>query len=273
MLLNLFIKSAKEESIKFAFLRVLKVLSINIHFFIVTLPCTLLRLTTDKIEKDINGYKMKLYLKDKGIARELYAFGKREGFATDIILKNNIIEKDQVVLDIGANIGYYALMESRIVGPKGIVYAVEASPFNHAILEENVGINKFKNITTYNLALGDQTGKAKMFISPRSNWSKIVENASSPDSIQDTIEVDMLTTDEFLKDKKTPSFIRMDVEGYEVNILRGMEKTLRNSPLCLFIEFHSHLINRDDRIEFFNILERNGFEIRYFFTTVPTFNR
>jgi len=207
---------------------------------------------------------MHLDLSDKGISRELLIFKKREYYGTDLLYSGELIKSGNTVLDIGANIGYFALLESKIVGPSGKVYAVEPSPVNYQRLNENIKLNKFNNIETFNLALGDKNGQAKMFISSRSNWSRLIE-IDMPDSINEVVDVDMLTVDEFLKDKQPPDLIRMDVEGYEINILKGMKDTLKNSNLKIFLEFHARAISKKDTNEFFDSLINNRFDVKYCF--------
>ena len=216
------------------------------------------------VEKDVCGSKMRLYFQDKGITRELYAFGKRENFATDLILNKSLIAPEQIVLDIGANIGYYALMEGKAVGPKGKVYAVEPVPRNFQILRENIRLNSLENVEAFNFALGDKNGSTKMHISNKSNWSRVIKT-NIPDKIEEIIDVEMKTVDNFIENKPTPSFIRMDVEGYEVNILRGMENLIKNDRLSIFVEFHPQFISNEDKKYFFDVLEGNKFKIKYFF--------
>jgi ubiquinone/menaquinone biosynthesis C-methylase UbiE len=116
----------------------LKVLSIRINRFIRNIPCVLMSFKEEKVVRKINNYKMNLYLSDKGIARELFSYGKREHFTTDLVQEGNIIKTGDVILDLGANIGYCALMEAKMVGPTGKIYAVEPSPINFNRLKENI---------------------------------------------------------------------------------------------------------------------------------------
>jgi FkbM family methyltransferase len=244
-------------------LKVLKVISGKVHFILVTYPIFLNR-REEYVIKNICGSNMRLYLRDKGISRELYAFGKRENYSTDLILKDRLINPNQIVLDIGANIGYYALMEAKTVGPNGKVYAVEPVPKNFKVLKENVEMNELNNVELFNIALGDKDCITKMHVSTKSNWSRIAKK-NIPDKIEETISVEMTTVDKFIKNKKVPTFIRMDVEGYEVNILKGMQKLIKQKNLDIFVEFHPQLISIADIKYFFENLEGNQFQIKYYF--------
>lgn len=250
----------KKEGFFAAGLRVLKVMARTTDRFIHSIPFLLESLTKEKVTVFVNNYKMNLYFRDKGIARELYVHQKREYIASDLMLYGGIVKEGDVVLDLGANIGYYALMESRLVGRDGTVYAVEPSPVNYQVLRENIELNGYNNIQTFNLAMGETVGKAEMFISDRSNWSRLVDK-DLDDSINETITVDVSTVDDFIKDRPMPNFIRMDVEGYEIKILRGMKEWLKNENLGLFVEFHPYFMTPEENMEFFDILEESGFQL------------
>ena len=262
MILKDILRTIKEEGLWHLFLRTLKVISMRMYRFLRSLPYLPMLITKKKVVRDINNYKMYLDLSDKGISRELLIFKKREYYGTDLLCSGELIKQGDTILDIGANIGYFALLESKVVGPSGKIYAVEPSPVNYQRLNENIKLNKCDNIETFNLAIGDKNGQAKMFISSRSNWSRLIER-DMPDSINQVVNVDMLTVDDFLKDKQPPDLIRMDVEGYEINILKGMKNTLKKSNLKIFLEFHARTINETDAIEFFDSLINNGFETKH----------
>jgi len=209
-------------------------------------------------QKNIQGSKMILNLRDEGISKELVFNDIREAGATNYIYR--AVKKDDVVIDIGANIGYYALMEARLVGDNGKIYAIEPAPQNFEILKKNISINGYKNIEVFNFAIGDKNGIEKLYISNKSNWHSMV--AFDAQGSEKTIDVTILTIDTFLKDKKYPALIRMDVEGYEDKIIRGMIETLKKDrPLKLFIEIHPHIMKKDDVVFLFNILKQYKFEI------------
>jgi len=75
-------------------------------------------------------------------------------------------------------------------------------------------------------------------------------------------QVDMLTADEFLEDKETPNLVRMDVEGYEINILKGMKHTLK-ADVKLFMELHGHLMTHSEIDTLITILTTEGFTVGF----------
>ena len=208
--------------------------------------------------KDIQGSKMLLNIGDKGISNELLFNDIREVAATKYMY--NVAKKGDIILDIGANIGYYALLESRLVGDKGKVYAIEPEPRNIDLLKRNVSINDYKNIEIFHSAVGDKNGTEKLYVSSKSNWHSMV--TFDEQGTEETIDVNILTVDTFLKDKEYPALIRMDVEGYEYNIIKGMKDTLtKEKPLKLFIEIHPQIMKEVDVVFLLTTLKQNNFEV------------
>ncbi|MDO8471297.1 MAG: FkbM family methyltransferase [bacterium] len=195
---------------------------------------------------DVNNVKMHLDLKnDDGISKELLTLGKREPVTVDFLLDSHLLKEGGMALDIGANIGYYALLESKLVGNSGRVYAIEPVSKNLAILNKNVALNGFSNIETYHLAIGNEENKeASIYARSKGNLSSFTSIPSDSDErIVKTEKVRLVTADSFVREnmKRVPDFIRMDVEGYEFEILKGMSQMLEISP-SLLIEFHPMIL-------------------------------
>jgi len=212
------------------------------------------------VKVTVNDYQMYINPKDKGISKELYLYGGREFFSTEFM--KNYISKDDVVIDIGANIGYYALLEGKLAR-KGEIYCVEPVPANVHLLKKNIELNNCKNISVFQYAIGDFNGKSKIYIYDKCNWSSFIRNPKG--NIVEEIEVPVMTLDTFVKKHvhRNPTLIRMDVEGYEYNILKGASETLRKSTkLKLAIEMHPHLMPSASTKELLNILKGNDFKVR-----------
>ena len=218
-------------------------------FFREYLPLKLLSYFSNKSEivKDIQGNKMILSLKDFGISRELALYGFHEKNSTRQI--KNILKPGMKIVEVGANIGYYALIEAKLIGKSGIVYAFEPSPNNFEFLKRNIALNKYKNVEIYKKAIGPETGTSKFFVANRSNLSSLIkrEDWASLYNDNNCIDVAVIKLDEFLKDKKV-DLIRMDIEGYELEVLKGLKDTLSSydAPQYFFIEIHSELLHKQD---------------------------
>ncbi|HEX3036647.1 MAG TPA: FkbM family methyltransferase [Thermodesulfobacteriota bacterium] len=216
----------------------------------------------------INGSKMMLDLKnDPGISRDLYIYSKREVDTTNYMLSDHLLQLGDVVLDIGSNIGYYSLLESRLVGQNGTVYSLEPVEKNFNILQKNVELNRIANISCYKLAAGDKISRTSINVSMKGNWSSIghINEAKWFEKIE---EVPMVTVDKFLQGKRLPQLIRMDIEGYEYFVLKGMLSTLDSKPK-LMIEIHPRFLTDKQLSEMFAILKEKNYDKVYVIDDTP----
>lgn len=197
----------------------------------------------------VNGYQMILPQTDEGLSMELQITGTHEPLITQCM--KDELKAGMVVIDIGANIGYYALLEALIVGDHGLVYAIEPVARNFVYLNENIELNQFRNIRVMPFAIGDRTAKnVPINITKKFNWCHMIDLEKAPPHLQeqfrnDTIRQDFVsqyTLDTFAEyyDVLNIDFIRMDVEGYEVEIVKGMHHTMEHMKpgSKMLIEFH-----------------------------------
>lgn len=210
------------------------------------------------IVRRVQGSKMYLDLKDPGISMDLLKDGIREPQSTKEM--NKIVQSGDVVLDIGANIGYYVLMEAKLAGEGGRVFACEPIPQNVELLKENIALNNLTNVEVFNMALGEKTTQSEIFVSSKRNLHSMLRTKNTFDS--PTLKVTVMSVDDFVRDKLVPSIIRMDVEGYENRVVKGMAQTLSRAELrCIFMEAHFHLMSRQDSVDMLETLKSHGFEI------------
>lgn len=223
-----------------------------------------LRLAQRLVYDRMNGYVLKklknssvrmiLNASDTGISQELMRKGSHEPLSTKILMDN--LHEGMRIADVGANLGYFALQEAKAVGPKGIVYAIEPISQNFFLLKQNVALNNLKNIQVFNLAIGDEDGSLDLFLSYASNWASAFK---TPINIDQKITVPSKRLDTFLKDKGKVDLVRMDVEGYETKIVDGMEETLKQKNLTLFIEIHPLFTGKNSCKAFLQKLDSFGF--------------
>jgi len=201
------------------------------------------------VEINVHNYRMFVDLNDPGISRTLIHFGTRE--KDHIYILNKELSSGNVIIDLGANIGYYALMEANIVGNDGYVYALEPSPSNANMLRKNISLNNYDGIVeVFQMGASNKTGKEKFYTSEMSNlgtfyptryYGKSSMTKSSP-----SIYIKTTTIPDFIVDKKTIDLIRMDIEGYEVEVFEGMMPLLKNNNFSPKILFETHRPKYDD---------------------------
>jgi FkbM family methyltransferase len=157
-----------------------------------------------------------------------------EPFEVALFLKT--IQPGAVVLDIGANIGWYTVLAARQVGEKGHVYALEPDPRTLGSLHRNVDANGFANVTIIPIAASDQARRQVLYQGRSAVFSGL-SPAADDDVMVGTTEVETATIDDLLGAGRV-DVIKIDIEGHEPAALRGMKATLRrNSHAQLFLEF------------------------------------
>jgi len=217
------------------------------------------------IKKKIYDYEMYLDMRDPGISRTLLLFGKRELEHKDILEK--ILKPGMTVLDIGANIGYYAIMESKLVGSKGSVIAVEPSPNNISLLKRNLELNNCQNVAIYETAISDTNDEREFFIANSSNLNTFHNTGSGVhDLTGETITVKTKTVVDMIKTVGTLDLIRMDVEGHEVEVIRGMLPAIQNGDIAPRIIFETHITRYSKNHDMESVLRtlfKYGYNVQY----------
>ena len=203
-----------------------------------------------RISKKVHNYKMLLNLNDGGISSGLFLFGTREE-QLRYILERELMPGNRVI-DLGANIGYYAIMEWSIVGPEGKIFALEPSPENVSLLKQNVLLNNAQEtIEVCQLAGGAGISKEKFFLATQSNLNTFIPElyrcGDRSKSITDNfIMVNVVDMTTFIADKGKVDFIRMDIEGFEVEVLSGLKQAIETEAFTGKIAFECHFPKYDD---------------------------
>lgn len=210
------------------------------------------------------GNKMYIPADDTSLAPGLLAKGVYEPFETELLEK--LIKKDMTVVNIGANIGYYALIAANRVGQNGKVYAFEPEPNNYKFLVRNIEINGYKNIAPIQAAVSDKKGILKLFLdrSNVGNPSLAEQNIVEKNGF---VKIETNSLDNFIekydKDLKVDVLI-MDTQGAEGLILDGAKKILgRNRGLLIVMEFWPYGLHNmgTDAIGLLKKVEDLGFKI------------
>jgi FkbM family methyltransferase len=181
---------------------------------------------------------LKLYLDptDEVITPTILVMGNWEAAETSWFLRT--VKPGDTVVDAGANVGYYTLIGSRLVGDKGKVYAFEPEPASFELLQKNVRLNGLTNVVLERKALSNHKGTLKLFIA---DTNKGDHRIYQPDGdSRPSFDVEAVRLDEYFKDhKRGIDFLKMDTQGAEGFILEGMTGLLegRTDGPTIFMEF------------------------------------
>lgn len=177
-------------------------------------------------------FEMQMYvdLSRSNAHRLIYLEGER--FVSERFLLTSLVQPGASVVDIGANIGYYALMFSHLVGRHGRIICIEPEPNNLIELVRNVESNKLENVEVFPVAVGNTKGS----IGLSSGVS-----ARVADRGDEEIRVDVLPLGEVIRERAV-DFIKIDVEGFEGQVLDGAEDVLSKQRPRLFVEIHPALL-------------------------------
>ncbi len=159
---------------------------------------------------------------------------------TEICFLKKFLRKGDCFFDIGANIGLFSLHASNIIGENGKIFAFEPTPVTFDRLKKNIDINKFLNINAENIGLSDATGVVKFNVSNNGfdAWNSFATLVDAGECTE--IQVPTNTLDNYISISETEKIdlIKLDVEGWELNVLKGATRLLStpNSPVLL-VEF------------------------------------
>ena len=145
----------------------------------------------------------------------------------------------QTFVDVGANHGYFSVLAGRLVGPTGHVFAFEPNPSVFEQLSEHVACNRLTNVTTERLALAEREGLLELFVSACATNSGLSSISPQPRAFDHgslerdrRVQVRATTLDCWLRGRNVPriDLLKIDVEGAEPLVLRGMTETLVQAP-------------------------------------------
>lgn len=199
----------------------------------------------DLVFPTIEGFKLIINPSSDDYQQEIFVFGTYEG--TTLVLMSKVLTQGDIFVDIGANIGLMTIKAALLVEEKGLVYAFEPEPSMFSRLEENVALNKLSNVRLRSIALGDQQTTQKIYRHAEKNigTSSLIYNEGASPIAQ--IEVRRLD-DVIERERIGPiRLIKVDVEGFEKNVLKGARKLLTSTrPPILCIEMSKDVTRPND---------------------------
>lgn len=204
--------------------------------------------------KTLDGFKLRIDpVKDKGVERVIYFTGTYEAGTLHVL--GHLLKAGNIYLDVGSNIGLMAIFAARNVGKKGQVHAFEPEPETYTILEHNCRINSLKNIVLNNVALGAEEKEATIYANLDTNRgaaSLVRQDGSAGKKISVT------TLDAYLAAHSIGRIqvMKIDIEGYEMEMLKGATKLLssKDAPV-ICIEYSRDVEHTGDATDIYDFIK------------------
>lgn len=167
------------------------------------------------------------------VGRHLYEDAMHAPAVIDFLATRLELAPDDVVFDIGANIGWYALLLARLA-PRGVViHAFEPDPWARGMLQENLRRNRADAVTVAGSAVGESSGTAQL----HRYGHRRTRGGLLPVGAPETVAVSMVSLDDYCReqelDDRPVGFIKIGIEGFEYFALRGAERTLSHCRAVL----------------------------------------
>jgi FkbM family methyltransferase len=172
------------------------------------------------------------------------------------------VHRGDICIDIGANVGFYSLLLSKVTGNKGVVFAFEPEKKNFFHLRENT--RDIKNIKAIRAAVGAVDSKLDLYVSEEMNVDHHTYDIG--DGRKKT-SIKMISLDSYLPNNIKPSFIKMDIQGFEYEALNGMRKILKRSKkITVLSEVWPYGMKKAGSSwrEYLIIYKKLGFEVKFF---------
>jgi FkbM family methyltransferase len=222
---------------------------------------------TDKdpvILTDVWGMRFTCYPYDSEVRDVVVG---KEFYKPELLAIQRLVKKGGIAIDIGANIGLFSVFLSKELSAKGHVYAFEPVRDTYWRMKENLVLNRCENVMTYQQAMSNKNGKAVMNIFPAgygawNTFGKPQFGEIKPVSKETVI---VTTLDEFVRSSKIKfvDFLKIDVEGFEFDVLQGAKNTLIGNK----VKYLSFEISETPLVgakrkgdDIFNILKEYGYQ-------------
>jgi FkbM family methyltransferase len=146
------------------------------------------------------------------------------------------LHQGNVFYDIGANVGFFSIIAARLVGSTGQVYAFEPGEGNANSIRHNARLNNFSQIEVIQKAVSDTPGEGELLLAQYSGGHALA-TADAPPDLAGKVTVELVTIDDLIAQNqiKPPNFVKVDIEGAELDALRGMTETIKQyKPIIIY---------------------------------------
>ncbi|MGH9685959.1 MAG: FkbM family methyltransferase [Candidatus Acidiferrales bacterium] len=185
------------------------------------------------IIQDVYGYRFVVYSHHRSNVLDL---ARHPTDRAEFEVIPRLVRRGDIAFDVGANVGLYSVLLSRLCGPRGRVWAFEPVPETYWRLRETLALNRCENVAPVQAAVCDKDGMATMslFDPGHAEWNTLGTPEVDPcgNQVQTLVSVQVASRslDEFCKNQKIDhiNFLKVDVEGFEVSVFAGADKLLRD---------------------------------------------
>lgn len=152
------------------------------------------------------------------------------------------IRPGDTVVDVGANVGYYAVIAGKLVGAEGRVFAFEPDPVGFALLKRNLELNGVTNVVAEQKAVSNAPGSIRLYLADANKGDHRIYQPRGEE--RPFVDVDAVTLDDYFADQPAPDFIKVDTQGAELVIFEGMAQTVKRTDAAVLVVEYSprHLI-------------------------------
>lgn len=197
---------------------------------------------------------------DNAISHALRNAGVYEPFELELI--ESLLEAGDCAVDVGANIGLHTLAMSVACGERGTVLSLEPDPGNVALLAQNLEVNGCKNVELLPIAAGDRSQTLELFLNSDNRGD---HRLYDPGDGRPSITVQTERLDRVLSDRRIlPALIKIDVQGWERNVLRGAVPIIRDiKRFALVTEFWTEGLQNagTSGVEYLDMLDELGLDL------------
>lgn len=212
---------------------------------------------------DLFNIKFNLEINPKRgyIDKNLYVKGFYEKEISKLISQR--LKGKKVFVDVGANIGYYSVFASKIL-KKGRVYAFEPQKYSYKILKKNLSLNNLENVTLVNKGCGSKNEKLSIYSDKNNLGHSSVVRGRPFDNKPNKEDINIIKLDDYFK-RKSFDLIKIDVEGFEYEVLKGAKKCLENFSPEIIFEFSPEIYSNIEKdyisysIDLLYFLKKKGY--------------
>ena len=212
---------------------------------------------TATADKAFQSIKLKFKIEDC-VGRSIYKKGVYEPENGAFLLTFLDFSAPKIILDIGANIGWYSILLDKVSANGTQIFSFEPDDLNHQLLSHNMLLNETRKITAIKKGVSDKAETKELYLYPNKNRGR--HSLIKQPNLK-SIQIETTTLDSFTKEQNITDvyFLKIDIEGYEYYAFKGGEETLKRTQNIL-MEYSPHLYQSHTAEALLNLLYDKGFK-------------